>query len=572
MHGGEIIASLLSRHGTQQIFTLCGGHISPILIGAKSNGIKVIDVRHESTAVFAADAVTRLSDTPGVAAVTAGPGLTNTITAVKNAQMAQSPVILLGGATATMLKGKGALQDIDQMALLNPHVKWSHTVKRFSKIETVIKKAFQIANDGVPGPVFLEFPADLLYPESVVRKWYGISAGVSGSSLEQIYLNWHLNKLFQKSGFDPFSFNRPSPLLPRQDHIQKSVRMVQEAKRPVLLLSSQAMLSAGSVPALKDSLHKLGIPTYLSGTARGLLGINDKIFFRHKRSETLKEADLVILAGAPFDFRLGYGKKIPRETSVISVNRSHKDLKLNRKPTLAILADPSLTLSAMSQICGKQFDRWKDWGQILKERELLRETEITEQSCHASNKINPIHLLKSLDSKLGDNSILVADGGDFVSTASYIVSPRGPLAWLDPGPFGTLGVGAGFALGAKLCRPDADVWILYGDGSVAYSLSEFDTFARHDIPVIGLVGNDAGWTQITRGQVDIFKDDLATTLNATDYHMVAEGYGGKGFFLESIDKLDDIISESLIVSRSGKPVLINAILDKTDFRKGSISI
>ncbi|MBH31761.1 MAG: acetolactate synthase [Candidatus Marinimicrobia bacterium] len=571
-HGGEVIASLLRRHGTQQIFTLCGGHISPILIGAKSKGIKVIDVRHEATAVFAADAVTRLSDMPGVAAITAGPGLTNTITAVKNAQMAQSPVILLGGASATMLKGKGALQDIDQMALLKPHVKWCSAVKRLSKIEPLLEKAFQIAYGGVPGPVFIEFPVDLLYPESVVRKWYGISAEASGSLLEQVYLNWHINRLFQEGGFDPSTVSASSPLSPRQDHVQNSVRMIQAAKRPLLLVSSQAMISAATVPVLRNSLLKMGIPTYLSGTARGLLSLNDKIFFRHKRSEALKEADLVILAGAPFDFRLGYGRKIPRETSVISANLSREDLKLNRKPTLAMLADPSFTLSAMAQIWGRQFDGWKDWCERLQKRELSREAEITEQSGYESNKINPVQLLRAVDSKLGDNSILVADGGDFVSTASYIVTPRGPLAWLDPGPFGTLGVGAGFALGAKLCRPDADVWVLYGDGSVAYSLSEFDTFVRHGLPVIGLVGNDAGWTQITRGQVDIFNDDLATTLTATNYHVVAEGYGGKGLLLKSMDKFDDIVSESLAVSRSGMPVLINAILGKTDFRKGSISI
>ena len=458
------------------------------------------------------------------------------------------------------------------MALLKPHVKWCSTVKRLSKIEPVLEKAFQIAHDGVPGPVFVEFPVDLLYPQSVVRKWYSISAESSGGSLEQSYLNWHLNSLFRESSFDSSLVSTSSSQTPRQDHIQNSVRMIQTAKRPLLLVSSQAMLSTAAVPILRDSLLKMGIPTYLSGTARGLLSIKDKIFFRHKRSEALKETDLVILAGAPFDFRLGYGRKIPRETSVISVNISREDLKLNRKPTLAILADPSLTLSAMAHIWGEQFDGWKDWIERLKERELSRETEITEQSGHKSKKINPIHLLKSLDSKLDDNSILVADGGDFVSTASYIVSPRGPLTWLDPGPFGTLGVGAGFALGAKLCHPDSDVWILYGDGSVAYSLSEFDTFARHDLPVIGLVGNDAGWTQITRGQVDIFKDDLATTLAATDYNVVAEGYGGKGLLLESMDKFDDIVSESLAVSHSGKPVLINAILDKSDFRKGSISI
>ena len=571
-HGGELIGSLLRRHGTEHIFTLCGGHISPILIGAKANGIRVIDVRHEATAVFAADAVTRLSDKSGVAAVTAGPGLTNTITAVKNCQMAQSPVILLGGATATMLKGRGALQDIDQMALLKPHVKWASSVKSVSKIEPILERAFQIAHEGVPGPVFVEFPVDMLYPEPVVRKWYGLSSGSSGATLEQSYLNWHLSRLFRKSRTESSSIGLPSAPPPRQDHIQDSVRMIQSAKRPLLLVSSQAMLSAAAVPTLRESLLKMGIPTFLSGTARGLLSPPDEIFFRHKRSEALKEADLVILVGAPFDFRLGYGRKVPLSTKVISINRSRDDLNLNRKPTVGIAADPSLTLTTMANIWDESGDRWQAWRKTLKDRESAREVKITEQSKHESEKINPVALLKAMDGQLSDNTILVADGGDFVATASYIVSPRGPLAWLDPGPFGTLGVGAGFALGAKLCRPDADVWILYGDGSVAYSLAEFDTFSRHNLPVIGLVGNDAGWSQITREQVDIFQDDLATSLSETDYHIAAEGYGGKGFRLESMDNFNEIVSGSLTASRVGQPVLINAILGKTDFRKGSISI
>ena len=381
-HGGELIGSLLRRHGTEHIFTLCGGHISPILIGAKANGIRVIDVRHEATAVFAADAVTRLSDKSGVAAVTAGPGLTNTITAVKNCQMAQSPVILLGGATATMLKGRGALQDIDQMALLKPHVKWASSVKSVSKIEPILERAFQIAHEGVPGPVFVEFPVDMLYPEPVVRKWYGLSSGSSGATLEQSYLNWHLSRLFRKSRTESSSIGLPSAPPPRQDHIQDSVRMIQSAKRPLLLVSSQAMLSAAAVPTLRESLLKMGIPTFLSGTARGLLSPPDEIFFRHKRSEALKEADLVILVGACFDFRLGYGRKVPLSTKVISINRSRDDLNLNRKPTVGIAADPSLTLTTMANIWDESGDRWQAWRKTLKDRESAREVEITEQSKH----------------------------------------------------------------------------------------------------------------------------------------------------------------------------------------------
>ncbi|HJL85152.1 MAG TPA: thiamine pyrophosphate-binding protein, partial [Candidatus Marinimicrobia bacterium] len=497
-HGGHKVADVLLRHGADHLFTLCGNHISPILVAAKEKNIRVIDVRHEVTAVFAADAVTRLSDKPGVAAITAGPGLTNAITAVKNAQMAQSPVILLGGATATALKGKGALQDIDQMALIKPHVKWTATVKRYRDIEAILEKAFAIAYTGIPGPVFIEFPVDLLYPESFVRSWYGLTSDSEGNSIEKMYMNWHLNRLFGDGiPSDPIAHKLPYPH-PRQDHIQNAARMIESAKRPVLLMSSQAMLSSEAVPSLREAVLKLAIPTYLSGAARGLLNTHDSIFLRQRRSDALKQADLVVLAGAPFDFRLSYGRKIPRTTSVISINRSKHHLNLNRKPALGILADPAVTIQSIADICNKISSGWEHWLTSLKEAEQEREKEIERQAGDSTGNLNPVALLKKLDSHLSDNTVLVADGGDFVATASYIISPRGPLAWLDPGPFGTLGVGAGFALGAKVCRPDSDVWIIYGDGSVAYSLAEFDTFTRHKLPVIALVGNDAGWTQITR--------------------------------------------------------------------------
>ncbi len=198
--------------------------------------------------------------------------------------------------------------------------------------------------------------------------------------------------------------------------------------------------------------------------------------------------------------------------------------------------------------------------------------EIDQQAGVQGERINPIHLCREIDQALAAESVIVADGGDFVATAAYTLSPRGPLAWLDPGVFGTLGVGAGFALGAKLCRPEADVWILYGDGSVAYSLAEFDTFARHGIPVIAVVGNDAGWTQIAREQIEVLKDDVGTVLARTDYHKVAEGYGGRGLLLERGEDVRAVLAEALKLARGGSPVLINAHLDKTEFRKGSISM
>jgi len=186
--------------------------------------------------------------------------------------------------------------------------------------------------------------------------------------------------------------------------------------------------------------------------------------------------------------------------------------------------------------------------------------------------VNPVHLLREIEAALPEDSVLVADGGDFVATASYVVRPRGPLRWLDPGPFGTLGVGAGFALGAKLCRPEAEVWLLYGDGSVGYSLAEVDTFVRHGIPAIAVIGNDAAWMQIAREQEEILGDDVGTVLARTDYHRAAEGLGGVGFELSAPERIGEVIRAAREAAAAGKPVTINAHIGRTSFRKGSISM
>ncbi|MBW8874042.1 MAG: thiamine pyrophosphate-binding protein [Acidobacteria bacterium] len=578
MNGGDRIASVLVEQGVRFLFTLCGGHISPILVGAKHRGIRVVDVRHEVDAVFAADAVFRLTGVPGVAAVTAGPGVTNTITAIKNAQLAQSGVVLLGGAAATLLKGRGALQDIDQQALFAPHVKWAASAAAVRDLVPMLERAFAVARAGVPGPVFLECPVDLLYDEALVRQWYGASSkggGLAGAAL-RFYMQRHAGKLF--AGADRRA-PRPRPPIPPpapdRSEVRKAASRLRKARRPVLVLGGQALLSSPTRPEAEElakAVEALGAPVYLAGGARGLLGSGHALQMRHKRREALREADLVLLAGIPSDFRLDYGRHVSHKAFLISVNRSETDLRLNRKPDLGVHADPGLLLRGLAaELSGRKRD-WADWLKTLHTRDAAREQEIDAQAAMTGERVNPVHLCREIDRTLATESVIVADGGDFVATAAYTVSPRGPLSWLDPGVFGTLGVGGGFALGAKLCRPETDVWILYGDGSVAYSLAEFDTFARHGVAVIAIVGNDAGWTQIAREQIEVLHDDVGVVLARTDYHQVAEGYGGRGLLLTRRDDVANVLRQAVDLARQGFPVLVNAHLDKTEFRKGSISM
>jgi len=244
----------------------------------------------------------------------------------------------------------------------------------------------------------------------------------------------------------------------------------------------------------------------------------------------------------------------------------------NRKPQIAVHGEPGDFLIALAEKNSFPLIKHFEWIEHLRKKDEEREAEITVKAAETPEGINPVALFRELETLLKDKTVLVADGGDFVATCSYILHPRSPLSWLDPGVFGTLGVGGGFATGAKLCRPDEEVWIIYGDGSSAYTLAEFDTFARHKIPVIALIGNDASWAQIARDQVDFLGDSVATDLAFTDYHEVAKGYGGDGVKITQVNQLAEAINKAREANKEGKPFLINAILGKTDFRKGSISM
>jgi acetolactate synthase-like protein len=579
-HGGSIIGELLAAQGVQCLYTLCGGHISPILVGAKAHGIRVVDVRDEVSAAFAADAASRMTGVPGVAAVTAGPGVTNTITAVKNAQMAQQPIVIFGGATATILKGRGSLQDIDQMALMEPVTKWCARVTKVAEIKPFVEKAFRVAKAGVPGPVFLEVPVDLLYPEGIVEEWYLKESGVDAmkgpvGSMAQAAMKGYLKRQFHMPHI-------PMPHAPTLDFrigrgaeskLADVVQAVESAGKPVLVIGSQAVVNMTPADAdeLAAAVRALGIPTFLGGSARGLLGRHSDLQLRHQRGKALREADVVLVAGFPFDFRMGYGRKINRDANLISVNLDAVALRKNRKPTLGIQEHPGRFLVNLARKVAARPD-WSGWFDVLRGREQARDAEIAGKARADGPLVDPIHLFLRIEEKIADDSVLIVDGGDFVATAAYIVRPRSPLSWLDPGVFGTLGVGGGFAVGAASVRKDAEVWLFYGDGSSAYSLAEFDTYKRLGFAPIAVIGTDASWQQIARDQKTLLGDLVGTELLRTPYHTVAEGYGGKGILLTDPAKIDEVLDQAKKLASEGTAVCINVHLADSDFREGSISI
>ncbi|MCD6733676.1 MAG: thiamine pyrophosphate-dependent enzyme [Burkholderiaceae bacterium] len=576
-HGGDRVADVLQAHGVRCVYTLCGGHISPILSAARARAIRVVDVRDEAAAVFAADAAARLSGLPGVAAVTAGPGITNTITALKNAQLAQSPLLLLGGAAPTALQGRGALQDIDQRPLVEPHVKRFFKLRRVRELGPAVEEAFALARSGVPGPVFVECPVDLLYDEASIRQWYA-EAGGKGRSLADRVLRWyldrHVRRMFEGSGAgSPARVREVATPLAGDASIGAALAALARARQPLAVIGSQAVVNAAEAERIATAVARLGVPVYLSGMARGLLGRDHPLQMRHQRRQALREADCVLLAGVPCDFRLDYGRHVRRSATLIAANRSTRDAKLNRRPDVLALGDAGRFMQALAERApqGGQPGR-EEWLAALRVRDAAREAEIDRQAQVHGELVNPLALFRAIEREAGENALFVADGGDFVATASYVLHPRGPLTWLDPGAFGTLGVGAGFAIGAATVRPEREVWIVFGDGACGFGLSEFDTFVRHGIPVIAVVGNDAGWTQIAREQVKMLKDDVGTVLARTAYHEVARGFGAEGLLVKRADEVDGALKRARELARQGRPVLVNVWLDRTEFREGSLSM
>jgi thiamine pyrophosphate-dependent acetolactate synthase large subunit-like protein len=574
-HGGDRVADALQAHGVACIFTLCGGHISPILAAAKARGLRIIDVRDEATAVFAADAQARLTGRPGVAAVTAGPGITNTITALKNAQLAQSPVVLIGGAAPTALQGRGALQDIDQRPLVAPHVKRYLKLRRVRELGAAVAEALALAADGVPGPVFIECPVDLLYDAASIRQWYAEAAG-KGTALADRVLRWYLNRHAARmlAGSDDTGVPAVRPVatpLAGDGAVASAAAALQRAERPLMVIGSQALVQAGQADALAQAVTRLGVPVYLSGMARGLLGRDHALQMRHQRREALREADCVLLAGVPCDFRLDYGRHVRRSATLIAANRSARDARLNRRPDVAAIGDAGRFIEALAGRL-QPAAAWAGWSDSLRARDQVREAEIDAQAARVGAHVNPLAFFRALEAEASDQAVFIADGGDFVATASYVLHPRSPLSWLDPGAFGTLGVGVGFALGAAMARPAAERWIVFGDGACGWSLAEFDSFVRQGIALVAVVGNDAGWTQIAREQVKMLGDDVATVLARTDYDAVAAGFGAVGLRITQADQVRPVLAQARALAAQGRTVLVNVWLDKTDFREGSLSM
>jgi acetolactate synthase-1/2/3 large subunit len=537
VHGGRLVSKALARHGVTHLFTLCGGHIQAIYDGCIDDGIRVVDTRHEQTAGHAADGYARVTGRPGVCAVTAGPGVTDVVTAVANAQRGGVPMIVLGGAGPRVLQDMGSLQDMNHVELMRPITKWSVAIPSTDRIQEYVDSAFRVAQANVPGPVFLEIPLDLL------MSWADDAPPATA----------------------PIAPPRPGgdPAL-----IARAAELLRESERPMFIVGSQLRWSPRR-DALRAFAGAVEAPFYLNGMARGGLPFEHPNLMTRSRKFALGQTDLCFVFGTPFDFRLDYGRAINPGAKVVQVDLDGNELGKNRRLDVAIDGDSGVVLEQLlGAIEGK---RSAGWLAAVRAAEAKARAKMAAEIESDASPPNPLRVCAELSKRLGKSDIVIGDGGDFVATAAYVIKLEWPQIWMDPGPLGTLGVGPGYAMAAKLVRPEGNVVLVFGDGSFGLHAMEFEAMVRQKIPVIAVVGNDAAWTQIRRGQVDLYGTEraVATSLGYTRYDKVVEALGGFGAYVERVEELGPALDAAF---SAGKPACVNVKIAGSDFRKGAISV
>lgn len=529
MHGGQLAAKALKAAGVECVFTLSGGHVMAIYDGCLDEGIKVVDVRHEQAAAHAADAWARLHPGKvGVAILTAGPGVTDGVTGVANAWRANSPILVFGGQGPFNNLRRGSLQEMDHVSLMRPITKFADSCYETRRIGEYIEQAIRTAVSGVPGPAFLEIPMDVL----------------SGPVDEA------------KAYLPPFRDYRVKHAAPRAD-VERAVELLANAKKPLVMAGTSLKWSEGG-PQLRAFVEATGMPCYTNGMARGLLPMDHPQFFNRTRGKALAEADLVLLAGTPLDFRMRFGRSIPATAKIVQLDLDEVLIGQNRPVDVGLPGNLGATLADLLAVMAERDVKLDLSARSAELRDQEDEAEAALLSQLGSDEvpIDPLRLCREIAAVVDDDMIVIGDGGDIVAQASKVIRVPRNGAWMDPGPLGTLGVGMPFALAAQVAHPDKRVLIVYGDGSFGLNGFEFDTAVRFGLPIVGVVGNDAAWGQMLRPQSTVYGKDriVATQLNYTRYDQIVAAMGGHG---EHVTEPDQILPALERAFASGKAALVN---------------
>jgi acetolactate synthase-1/2/3 large subunit len=546
VHGGKLAARALKAAKVDVIFTLSGGHIMPIYDGCLDEGIRVIDVRHEQAAVHAADAWARCNPgRVGVAAITAGPGVTDGVTGIANAWRANSPILVFGGQGPFENLRRGSLQEMDHLGVVRPITKYCDAVYQTKRIPEYVELAIRHAVSGIPGPAYLEIPMDVFMGQV---EW--ADAPVPRIKTEAPRLS------------------------PDRAEVRAALEILAHAKRPMVMAGTSVKWSRAS-RELNRFLSETHIPAFTNGMGRGTVPPDSPEFGNRSRRDALKKSDCVILAGTLLDFRLAFGKTIPADAKIIQLEMDATLIGQNRQSDVGLVGNLACSFEMLLEEMKNQgvhldFSAWRD---ELRAIEVKEEAKVEAALNSNEVPIDPQRMCREVRDWLAtlDDPIVIGDGGDIVATAAKILPVKREGAWMDPGPLGTLGVGAPFALAAQLAHPNKRVVIVYGDGSFGLNGFEFETAVRFKLPIIGIVGNDAAWGQMMRPQGSMYGWDrlAATELAYTHYERVVEAFGGHGELVERPEQIRPALERA---AASGKPALINVIIRQDRQYKGGIYV
>ena len=547
--GGHLVASALRNEGVDTIFTLCGGHVIDIYDGCIDHGIRVVDVRHEQVAAHAADGYARQTGRLGCVVTTAGPGFTNALTGIATAFRSESPVLHIGGQGALTQHKMGSLQDLPHVDIAAPITKFSAGVRSTERIADMVAMAARECFAGAPGPSYLEIPRDVLDREAPVEKVVAPQPGGYRASTRSIG--------------DPADVERLAELLIRSE-------------RPAVLLGSQVWTCRGHEAA--TALFKsLNAPCYMNGAARGILPPGDPHCFNRTRADAFDEADVIVVVGTPFDFRMGYGRRLRAEAAVVHIDMDYRTVARNRDVSLGLVGDPGAILEAVHAAVGERADNgagartgWLARLRGLEEERLRKLMPLFRSDAYP---IHPYRVAWELDRFLTEDTIYIGDGGDVVTISAQAVEPRAPGNWMDPGALGSLGVGTGFALASKLAHPEKEVLCYYGDGSFGMTAFDMETANRFGAPYIAVIGNNSAMNQIRYGQLAKYGEErgnVGNLLGDVPFSKFAEMLGGYGEEVTDCNEVAPALGRARqAVRTSGKSAVVNVWVDAGEWAPGT---
>jgi len=529
--GGEMIARMIKQEGVGHIFTLSGGHIQNIYEGCLNNGIEIIDTRHEQSAGHAADGYSRITFKPGVAVVTAGPGVTDVVTAVANAYQASSPMVVIGGRSPLRQYDMGSLQDIELLDVMKPITKWAQTVYETRRIPYYMAMAFREAMTGRYGPVFLQIPSDVLF-----------------GKVDEDQIDW------------PQNYRPKGEIMADPTLIKEAAEAIAKAERPMVMAGSGVFWHRAH-KELAEFAQAADVPVYTNAMGRGSLRQDHPNFFSLSRKPAFAQSDCIVILGTPIDFRLKYGRSPAwnPEAKVIQIDIDPREIGKNRDFTIGIEANIRQALLQLTAEIGKA--QHSEWMQMLRNLENQADQQREVYMNSDAMPIHPLRLCKEIAEFVDDDTIVIGDGGDIVAQAASVLPINNPGQWMDPGPFGTLGVGTGFCMAAAVAAPNKKVLMINGDGTFGLNGFDFDTFVRFNMPVVAVVGNDRVWHQIYIEQKRMYGENRTPATKLGDnarYDLVVEGLGGHGEFVEHPEQIKPAIQRAF---ESGKPACVNVLMD-----------